>query len=93
MDIYYFLLRYLEIVNLISFALMGIDKYKARHDRRRIPERTLITTAVIGGSIGALGGMYLFHHKTRKPKFRTGLPLILAGQIALVLLLILVLSL
>jgi uncharacterized membrane protein YsdA (DUF1294 family) len=55
--------------------------------RYRIPEAVLLLFAVVGGSIGSILGMFLFHHKTRKAKFRFGLPLILLVQIALIILL------
>ena len=74
---------YLLIINAIAFALMLIDKYKARKNLWRIPEATLISTALLGGSIGALIGMYTVRHKTRHIKFTVGIPLILLVQIAL----------
>jgi uncharacterized membrane protein YsdA (DUF1294 family) len=86
MEAYNIILIYLEIVNLLAFALMGIDKNRARKNRWRIPEATLILFALIGGSIGSLAGMYLFHHKTRKPKFSVGVPAILIMQILFFLL-------
>ena len=72
---------------LIAFALMGIDKWKAKHDSWRIPEKTLFLSAILGGTVGALAGMYLFRHKTKHLSFTVGMPLILAVQIVLVLLL------
>ena len=72
---------------LIAFALMGIDKWKARNDSWRIPEKTLFLSAILGGSVGSLAGMYLFRHKTKHLSFTVGMPLILAVQVALVLLL------
>ena len=74
---------WLLAVNVTAFAMFGIDKLKARKDSRRIPEKTLLGIAVIGGSIGALAGMYLFRHKTLHKKFSVGLPVILAVQCAL----------
>lgn len=74
---------YLLIINAIAFCLMLIDKYKARKNLWRIPEATLISTALLGGSIGALIGMYTVRHKTRHIKFTVGIPLILLVQIAL----------
>ena len=68
---------YLVAINIVTFIIYGIDKYKAKNNRWRIPEATLILLAVIGGSIGALLGMNVFHHKTRKPKFYIGVPAIL----------------
>ena len=75
---------YLLIINAIAFCLMLIDKYKARKNLWRIPEATLISTALLGGSIGTLIGMYTVRHKTRHIKFTVGIPLILLAQIALV---------
>ena len=71
-------------VNLIAFAAYGIDKYKAIKDKWRVPESTLILLAVCGGSIGALLGMKVFHHKTKHPKFFIGVPLIIIFQTALI---------
>lgn len=78
---------YLLTVNLITFLLYGNDKSRARRRAWRIPEKTLLGAAVIGGSIGALLGMSVFHHKTRKPAFYIGVPLILIIQIGLAALL------
>ena len=69
------------ILNLITFIIYGVDKYKAKHNKWRIPEFTLIFLAVLGGSIGAILGMQFFHHKTKKPKFFIGVPTILILQI------------
>ncbi len=81
--LYYVLGAYLLIVNLLLFALMGRDKAAARRSARRTPETTLLAFAVIGGSVGGLLGMILFRHKTRKPAFRIGFPLILICQLLL----------
>ena len=78
----YFLL-YLFLINAAAFALMHADKRRARKNRWRIPERTLIGSAVLGGSIGALLGMRCFRHKTRHLKFTLGIPAILIIQIVL----------
>lgn len=67
----------------ITFLLYGLDKLLAKLHARRIPERVLILAAVLGGSIGALLGMFVFRHKVRKPKFYIGIPVILLLQIAL----------
>lgn len=83
-----FLVLYLGTVNLIAFSLMGIDKRKARMRTFRIPEITLFSSAIIGGSIGAIIGMYFFRHKTKHWYFVYGMPLILILQIALVVVLI-----
>ena len=71
---------YLIIINILTFLIFGIDKWKARRGKWRIPEGTLIWMSIIGGSIGALVGMYLFHHKTQKRKFNLGIPAILLAQ-------------
>lgn len=81
------LCTYLVLVNAAAFALMLVDKLKAKKGAWRIPERTLIGIALIGGSIGAISGMNLFRHKTKHPKFSIGLPVILAIQIVFALLL------
>lgn len=75
------ILAYLIIINAAAFLLMLADKQKARQGAWRIPESTLISMAVLGGSIGAIAGMKLFRHKTKHPKFYIGLPLILGAQI------------
>ena len=71
-------------VNIIAFLLYGADKYRATRKKWRIPEKVLIGIALCGGSAGALLGMYVFHHKTRKNKFRIGIPLIFVAQIIVV---------
>ena len=68
------IILYLLIVNAISFLFMLADKHYARKNRRRIPEAVLMGIAFIGGSIGALLGMYTVRHKTRKPLFYLGIP-------------------
>lgn len=78
-----YILLYLLAVNLLLFAVMGIDKYKAKHQLWRIPERTLFVLAAIGGSLGGILGMRLFHHKTLHPQFRYGFPAILILQLIL----------
>ena len=64
--------------NFIVFLLFGIDKYKAKKNRWRIPEHTLLTCSFLLGSLGGFAGMKIFHHKTRHKKFSIGLPLMLA---------------
>ena len=76
------LIIYLILINAIALILMLVDKHKARKNLWRIPEATLMGTAVLGGSIGALAGMYLFRHKTKHLKFTLGIPVILAVQSA-----------
>ena len=78
------ILYYLLAINIASFFLYGIDKYKAKKGRWRISEATLLLMGVIGGSIGAWGGMRIWHHKTMHKKFKYGIPLIIIMQIALV---------
>jgi len=75
---------YLILVNALAFLLMSADKRKAKRKAWRIPEATLLGIAALGGSIGALLGMYIFRHKTKHPKFYIGLPLILILQIGLI---------
>lgn len=79
------LVIYLLLINIITFFVYGIDKRKAQRNRFRIKEATLLTFALVGGSIGALLGMYIFRHKTKKWYFKFGVPLILLLQIALVI--------
>ena len=76
----YFLI-YLLLINAAGFVIMFVDKWKARKNRWRIPEATLITVAALGGSIGSLLGMYTFRHKTLHLKFVIGIPAILVLQI------------
>ena len=78
------LLYYLIVINVVSFLVYGIDKWKAKQGSWRISEATLLIFAVIGGSIGALLGMKIWHHKTMHKKFKYGLPLILIIQIILI---------
>lgn len=76
---------YLISINLIAFLSMGIDKYKAIHHKWRISERALFLSAFLFGSIGSMLGMYLFHHKTKHPKFVYGIPAIFILQAVSVL--------
>ncbi len=76
---------YIFAVNVLGFALMGIDKSRAKKRGFRIPEATLFVVAIIGGSIGTIIGMFSFRHKTRHWYFLYGLPAILLIQIALVI--------
>jgi uncharacterized membrane protein YsdA (DUF1294 family) len=90
-------LYYLLVINILTFFVYGIDKWrstygrllptgrkKAKQGSRRISEATLLMLAVIGGTIGALLGMQVWRHKTKHKKFKYGLPLILLAQIALI---------
>ncbi len=83
-----FLAMYFIIINLIGFFSMFLDKRKARKHLWRIPEATLFIIALIGGSIGSILGMHIFHHKTRHWYFVYGMPAILILQIIIVLILI-----
>jgi uncharacterized membrane protein YsdA (DUF1294 family) len=74
---------YLIAVNIVTFFVYGIDKYKARHAKWRIPEATLLLLAAVGGSIGAWCGMKAWHHKTMHRKFKYGVPAIIILQVAL----------
>lgn len=75
-------------MNIVGFALMGIDKRKAIKRNFRIPEATLFIVALIGGSIGSIVGMQVFRHKTRHWYFVFGMPAILVVQIILLILLL-----
>ena len=77
------ILIYLLIINVVTFIVYGIDKYKAKHAKWRISEATLLLLAAIGGSIGAWCGMKVWHHKTMHKKFKYGLPAILILQVVL----------
>lgn len=74
-------LLWLACVNAAAFLICGWDKRQACRSRRRVPERTLLWLCALGGSFAFLAGMLLFHHKTRKPKFLYGVPLLLAMQV------------
>ena len=78
------LLYYLIVINVVTFLVYGIDKWKAKQGSWRISEATLLILAIIGGSFGALFGMKVWRHKTMHKKFKYGLPLILLAQIALI---------
>lgn len=75
---------YLIVINLVTFVMYGIDKYKAKKSKWRISEATLLLIAALGGSVGAWIGMQIWHHKTLHKKFKYGVPAILLLQIALV---------
>ncbi len=83
---------YLLILNTVGLCAFGIDKQKAIKNKWRIPEATLIGIAFLGGSLGALAGMKIFHHKTKKPKFYVGIPAIIIFQIILLILGVLLIS-
>lgn len=77
----YIIIFYLLIINIVAFSLMYIDKQKAKKNKWRIKEDTLMISAFLGGSIGALVGMNTFRHKTKHAKFKYGIPAILIFQI------------
>ena len=82
------LLYYLIVINVVTFLVYGIDKWKAKQGSWRISEVSLLILAVIGGCIGALLGMKIWHHKTMHKKFKYGLPMILLAQITLIYLIL-----
>ncbi len=75
---------YLIIINIVTFAVYGIDKIKAKKGAWRIPEKSLLLLAFIGGSLGAAAGMRFWRHKTLHPQFKWGVPLILLFHLALI---------
>lgn len=77
------LLVWLAAINLLTFIVYGADKRRARKGKWRVPEKTLFLLPLLGGSIGALLGMRVFHHKTKHWYFVWGIPAILLAQIAL----------
>ena len=83
-DLLKYVLSYLAAINLVTFLVYGIDKLRAKRGAWRIPEKTLFLLPILGGSVGAIAGMKVFHHKTKHWYFKYGLPLILILQIALV---------
>ncbi len=64
------MLTYYLLLNIFSFILWGYDKFRARFHQWRVPEKTLLGLIILGGGIGAILGMAIFHHKTRKPQFK-----------------------
>ena len=78
------LIIYVAVMSLIAFAAFGLDKYKAKTDKWRTPEKTLFLLAIIGGGIGAFLGMQVFRHKTKHTQFVIGIPVIMIAQLALI---------
>ncbi|MBE6972948.1 MAG: DUF1294 domain-containing protein [Ruminococcaceae bacterium] len=74
-------LLWLAAINAAGFLLMGLDKWKAKRGAWRIPEKTLFTAALLGGTVGVIAGMKTFHHKTRHGQFKYGLPVLMAVQL------------
>lgn len=79
---------YLVIMNLAAFMAMGVDKSRAKRGAWRIPEKTLFSLSLLGGSIGSLAGMYAFRHKTRHMKFVVGMPAVLVLHIIVAIVLL-----
>ncbi|MBQ7790222.1 MAG: DUF1294 domain-containing protein [Bacilli bacterium] len=76
-----YIIYYLIIINIITLIIFGIDKLKAIKEKSRVRNTTLFGLAILGGSIGALIGMHIFHHKTKTWYYIYGIPLILIIQI------------
>ncbi|MBO7467236.1 MAG: DUF1294 domain-containing protein [Bacteroidaceae bacterium] len=82
------LLIYFVVTNVVTFLTFGIDKWNAKHSRRRIRETALLLLAVLGGSIGAWLGMKAWHHKTKHKKFQLGIPIIFVFHLTIIAFLI-----
>ena len=78
------LMWYLIVINIVTWIAFGLDKWKAKSGKWRIPERTLLLLALAGGSLGALAGMIMFRHKTRKPKFYISVPVMFVAHCVIV---------
>ncbi len=78
------LVWYLAVINFTTWAAYGLDKGRAKSGKWRIPERTLLLLALAGGSLGALAGMIMFRHKTRKPKFYISVPVMFVAHCVIV---------
>ena len=83
------LMWYLIVINIVTWIAFGLDKWKAKSGKWRIPERTLLLLALIGGSLGALAGMIMFRHKTRKAKFFISVPVLFVVHCVIVTVLVL----
>lgn len=84
LNLIHIVLIYLAVINVVTFFVYGIDKWKAKKSKWRIRETALLGLAVLGGSIGAWLGMKVWHHKTQHKKFRYGVPAIIIIQLALI---------
>ena len=84
LSLLHIVLIYLVIINVVTFFMYGVDKWKAKMSKRRIRETALLGLAVLGGSIGAWLGMKVWHHKTLHKKFKYGIPAIIIVQLALI---------
>lgn len=82
------LVWYLAVINFTTWAAYGLDKGRAKSGKWRIPERTLLLLALAGGSLGALAGMIMFRHKTRKPKFYISVPVMFVAHCVIVTVLV-----
>ena len=82
------LIWYLSVINFTTWAAYGLDKGRAKSGKWRIPERTLLLLALIGGSLGALAGMIMFRHKTRKAKFFVSVPVMFVVHCVIVAMLV-----
>ena len=80
---------YLIVINIVTWIAFGLDKWKAKSGKWRIPERTLLLMALAGGSLGALAGMIMFRHKTRKAKFFISVPVMFVVHCVIVTVLVL----
>lgn len=80
-----YIVCYLCVINMIGFILMGLDKWKSKHQKWRIAEKTLFLVGVVGGSPGCWLGMYTFRHKTKHWQFVVGMPAIFILQAAVIL--------
>ncbi len=78
-----YLLVLMAVMSVFLFAMMGLDKGKARRGKWRVSEKTLFVFALLGGALGGTAGMFLFRHKTKHWTFRLGFPLLAAAQLAL----------
>ncbi|WP_010251754.1 DUF1294 domain-containing protein [Acetivibrio cellulolyticus] len=88
LDFFYLVLGLVSIVNIIGFSIVGADKYKAKKNLWRIPEKTFFLIAVFGGAIGVYAGMLFFRHKTRHWYFMFGIPAILVTEAIIAFLLL-----
>ena len=83
-DMVLIIVIYAVLINLVAFTMFWMDKKRAKAKKWRIPEKTLFVCATLGGSIGAIIGMWLFRHKTKHWYFVYGMPAILAVQLLVV---------
>ena len=83
-NLLYIAIIYLAVINILTFFMYGVDKWKAKRSKWRVSEAALIWMAVLGGSIGAWIGMKAWHHKTQHKKFQYGIPLILFMQVVVI---------